>query len=131
MRSLRGRAIYRPAVGLLAWLLGVLVLAQTLGQMHQIVHAPRAQSQQHSLFDRPAQDRASSGNWVERLFAGHEDGGTDCRLYDQAAHGDCASAPASLFGSMPPAEVSIGLFEARTPALRAALVRARGPPRNR
>jgi len=70
-----------------ALLLVALVLVQTLGLMHRIVHV-HGRSQPA---DVPALsvDGGSSESWVKALFEGH-DSERDCAQYDQLSHGDLA-----------------------------------------
>ena len=80
-------------------LLVALVLAQTLGLVHRIVHAPTGG---HSALAVPVLASASASaameagtRWLKALFSGHssEQG---CDLYDQLSHADAVpEAPAA------------------------------------
>lgn len=115
------------AAGLWAWLIAAMVLAQSLGFMHGIVHAVPAQvERQVCPLQAEVHGRAITG-WVADLFAVHDDE-SDCRLYDQFSHGDCAPAmPVLCIPSLAVADFS-RIFEAPSPVTPAALVQARGPP---
>jgi hypothetical protein len=105
----------RLHAALIAALLVVLVLAQTLGALHRVAHAGGAGA-------APA-----SGNWVLDLFAGHDHDGS-CELYDQLTHGDALSAASSPpMPSPPPGEPPIR-HAAWQIAAQAAGFLARGPP---
>ena len=126
----------RPAVRFITWLLMgylacTLLLAQTLGLMHGVVH--EAGNERHA--QAPSADHSHSygdgsthpGDWLESLFSSH-DGGADCRLFDQASHG--SAAPTLAQSSLPtlPPSVAVAIFQGETLARWAALFDARGPP---
>ena len=72
-------------------LLVALVLAQTLGLVHRIVHAPIGG------YPAASASKAAGTGWLKALFAGHssEQG---CDLYDQLSHADAVpEAPAAAF----------------------------------
>lgn len=116
------------AIGLWAWLLVAMVAAQSLGFMHNIVHAvPPHSERQVCPLHAEAHERVTTTGWIAQLFAAHGDE-SDCRLYDQFSHGDCMPAvPALCF---PPQVLPsfLQVFEASLPLMPAALVQARGPP---
>lgn len=108
-----------------ALLLVALVLVQTLGLMHRIVHL-HGRSQPA---DVPAvsADSGNSESWVKALFEGH-DSERDCAQYDQLSHGDLA-----WDSTVPAAHVAAGLpVVVHHPgwhlAAQAAGFLARGPP---
>jgi hypothetical protein len=111
-----------------AWLLALVFLAQSLGQVHSVLHtaAPHGDITAKSLLGRDAHAQEAS-HWLGRLFAGHGDT-SDCRLYDQIHHGDCMPTGALLL----PQAVPTAALTAATPAsawTRPTLrVQARGPP---
>ncbi|RKJ94121.1 hypothetical protein [Alicycliphilus denitrificans] len=109
----------------LAWLLLALVLAPTLGRMHQVLHLPGGaapQAHAHGA-ERQAFDA------LHALFAGH--GNADCQVLDQQTLVGAAlgQAPALLqaqpqlppVGAPAPAPGTGGAapFHARAPPLRA------------
>ena len=117
----------RPASALWGWLLVAMVLAQSLGLMHTIVHAipPHGERQGYAL-----QTKVHGGaitTWVADLFAAHDDE-SDCRLYDQFSHGDCVPAIALLCLPSHAVPGYLEIVEASQPPILAAPVRARGPP---
>ena len=131
----------RPPARFTAWLLmgylaGALLLAQTLGLMHGVVHSGehRAGNQHHvQLPDAEpshahGDDALHFGGWLASLFSSHDDGDADCRLFDQASHG--SAAPAFVQSSLPtlPPSVAVAIFQGEALARWAALFDARGPP---
>jgi hypothetical protein len=105
----------RLHAALIAAVLAMLVLAQSLGALHRVAH--------------PGGDGAApaSGNWVMDLFAGHDhDGG--CELFDQLTHGDalCAASVGPTASAEPAAPVA--RHAAWQIAAQAAGFLARGPP---
>jgi hypothetical protein len=109
---------------LIASVLLAFVLAQALGLMHRIVHAPFVgQGFVHASAEAPRADVP----WVKALFAGH-DNERGCDLYDQSSHADlaCGDAPSlALQGPMAAADV---LHPGWHLAAQAAGFLARGPP---
>lgn len=108
----------RRLPALRVWLLAVALLyAQTLGLLHGLSHAGLAQ--------KVAGVSMPAGGGP---FQGHDSGSGDCRLFDQAAHGDalsCAAAPV-----LPPAPpiFSTGLSWGGRAVGHAAHFDARAPP---
>lgn len=131
------------APGRLWWvalLVLALLLAQSLGVLHGVVHAPGVPGQgaqdhfavqaRHGTdghHGHPAHSGADAPNLFERLFANHGEE-ADCRNYDQLSHGDVLTgfAPVVLPLALSPFVLSIlpGLATARWHAL----FDARGPP---
>jgi len=136
--SLPPQAPARP----LAWLVVfALLLVQTLGLVHGVVHAPHmpqmqwhdgghhsAQEQQHRHDD--GLDADPDAGWLASLFSSHE-GDSDCRLFDQASHGSAAPAVALLSLPMVPPAFVVAIFQGQALARWAALFDARGPPLTR
>lgn len=133
--------------GALIWLLAsALLLAQLLGLMHGVVHSPQAHIHPHSHphsnsnvhRDGHHQEHAAlahaeekgEGGWLASLFSSH-DGDPDCRLFDQASHGQ--AAPTLPLLSLPLVLSSVAFDISRGEALArwAALFDARGPPSTR
>lgn len=116
----------------------VVLLSQTLGLLHGIVHVPSlvAGSAAHAV---PVPETAvvaaefdhAADSFSSRLFSGHgsSDGDPACRLYDQSSHFDVMpgvpvlALPLVLQPSV--CSVLAGLAMARWHAL----FQARGPPR--
>lgn len=132
----------RPPARSMAWLLTAylvcaLLLAQTLGLMHRVVHDGaheagrdhhvQAISADHDHNHGHGDEGVHSGGWLESLFSSH-DGGADCRLFDQASHG--SAAPTLAQSSLPtlPPSIAVAIFQGEALARWAALFDARGPP---
>lgn len=127
----------------MVWLLAAaLLLAQLLGLMHGVVHGPQAHihshshahqgghHQEHSALAHAEEAGGGEGGWLASLFSSH-DGDSDCRLFDQASHGQ--AAPTLPMLSLP-VVLSTAIFDiSRGEALArwAALFDARGPPSTR
>ncbi len=123
------RSGFRDAA-LMSVLLGILIFAQTMGLMHGLLHAPFTQgapaphAHQHADADTP--DHGS--HWLETLFAGHEEGGGSCRVFDQQGHSAPLMAlaalalPSVLHAALPAEGIACHL------ALAAAPFQARAPP---
>lgn len=133
----------------LAWLVVfALLLAQTLGLIHGVVHGGAhashmshvshmqlpvsaiagGQEQQHVHDD--GLDAGHDAGLLASLFSSH-DGDSDCRLFDQASHGSAAPAVAPLSLPMVPPSFVVAIFQGEALARWAALFDARGPPLTR
>ncbi|MGH8035041.1 MAG: hypothetical protein ACREO9_07445 [Lysobacterales bacterium] len=127
----------RASARSLAWLLAcTLLLAQTLGLMHGVVHG----SEVHGL-DRGHQhphghdhvhdsDADPGTGWLASVFSSH-DGEPDCRLFDQGSHGSAAPAMAALCLPMVLSSFVFDVSRSEALARWAALFDARGPPLSR
>ena len=106
----------------IAIVLMALALAQTLGLMHRIVHAP-------VLVAGGTAARHATGplQGLQALFAGH---GTDqgCHLYDQSSHPDLATVIAPVFALLDTVETPARLHTSTHIAVQATGFLARGPP---
>ena len=104
-------------------LLLALVLAQTLGLVHRIVHAP--------IGGHPAMSASVSGagdnGWLKALFAGHssEQG---CDLYDQLSHADALPQAPTAAILVPDLDAVLPCHAVGQAAAQAAGFLARGPP---
>ncbi len=119
-----------------------LLLSQTLGFMHGVVHGPIRGSYTTATaagsivqIALPALQSASeagepSGNWVDNLFSSHH-GDNDCRLFDQASHGSAAPQLAALALPVLLPPIAVAIFQGEALARWAALFDARGPPLTR
>ncbi len=121
------------ALGLVGLLLGAMLLAQTLGLMHGVLHAPLmgGAPAAHTHHHEGAKRTDHGGDWLETLFAGHDEGSNSCRVFDQQGHTDLMLFFASL--ALP------SVLRAQLPAegiacrlrLAAAPFQARAPPSSR
>ncbi|CAN5638712.1 hypothetical protein BH11PSE7_BH11PSE7_22760 [soil metagenome] len=110
-----------------------LLLAQTLGFMHRIVHHPIAGAQglqvraQAQVAQAAPAARAHPTGVLAALFQHNEDD-PSCRLYDQSSSFDTlASVPAVLL-PMAVSSFILVVFEGEVLARWVALFDARGPP---
>ena len=100
------------------------VLAQALGLMHRIVHAPLlGQAAVHASSEAPQ----AEVSWLKALFSGH-DGERGCDLYDQSSHADLACGDAPSLALQGPVAVADVLHPGWQLAAQAAGFLARGPP---
>ena len=135
MKSVNRTVTFRKLMARLTpWLLGcALLLAQALGLMHGVVHAPqvggngKASVTLRSAVTAATQTDRNRAHWVVDLFSLHH-GDNDCRLYDQASHDGAVPQLAALALPvvLPPSAVAI--YEGEALARWAALFDARGPP---
>ena len=115
----------RVFFSVLGWGLALaMVLAQTLGLLHSVVHSPLAES---AATSHAAEAHTPSDSWVEQLFAGHGNE-SDCRIYDQLSHADAAPALASVALPLALAPFVFALLSRLAVARWHALFQARGPP---
>lgn len=99
-------------------LLALLLLVQTLGLLHRVLHAPGRHAVAHVT--------AQSGGAASPF--GHDDGDLQCQLYDQLAHADLAFGAAPVLAVIVPAHAREGVPPAGRLAPQAAGFLARGPP---
>jgi len=118
----------QPVVWPWAWLLALVLLAQSLGQVHTVLHAATAHGNigAERLLGRHASEPQVS-HWLSRLFADHGNA-SDCRLYDQVSHGDCMPAAAPLPPAAMPGPVWAAQFPTSAPVRLTLRPQARGPP---
>ena len=121
----------------MAWVLAcTLLLAQTLGLMHGVVHVPQAHvhssghHHDHEHNHADAADADHGAGWLESLFSLH-DGDSDCRLFDQASHGSTVPALVAVVLPMVLSSFVFDISRGETLARWAALFDARGPPLTR
>lgn len=122
---------WRHRLAPLVFVLLVLVsLQQSLGLLHAVVHhvgtVPAVAVPLQAVGSEPG-FQAGLGS----LFSGHEDGGADCRLFDQCSHGDALTSLPPLALPLAPAPFVVWLLAGLTLARWHALFQARGPPRVR
>lgn len=110
------------------WILSAgILLSQTVGLLHQVVHAPSGHPPAMAFTASPAQTDHGL-NWLAKLFADHKKDSGDCRLFDQLAHADLLPTVATMaLPVVPPAFVLLRL-EGEAVARWASLFDARGPP---
>jgi len=109
-------------------LLALVLLAQALGQMHNVLHAAAPQSEIHAHISFDGHDHAhEAGHWLDRLFTGH-DSASDCRLYDQISHADCAPPTALAHALVLHTPVQKTASPASAQGKPTLSVQARGPP---
>ena len=121
----------KALLGLL--LAAVLVMTQTLGQVHAITHGSSGSSL-YSVDEFHDHDHSHSeagapsvNHFFASLFSLHLDV-SDCRLFDQASHdGGLAMVLKSTLPGVPP-PVTVSIFHGEALARWAALFDARGPP---
>lgn len=117
--------------GLLAF---VLLLSQTFGLLHGLVHAPssvpgHAVPGAHELH-AAALASPDAGGFLTRLFSGHstDDAVPDCRLYDQSSHFDGMACLPVLALPLVLAPFVFSVLTGLAVARWHALFQARGPP---
>ena len=119
---------------LLLWA-SALLLAQTQGLVHRVVHAgeyesvsPRDHADHVDHTDHIDHPDGEETHWVLRLFAAHEDGGAECRLFDQSGHS--ATMPTVPTPGLPllAGPRHVACHEAPPPSPASTLTLARGPP---
>ncbi|MEO6018449.1 MAG: hypothetical protein ABIP46_14425 [Polaromonas sp.] len=128
----------KPLTLLAVWLLTLaLLLSQTLGLVHGVLHAP-VQGSPYGVTQAVAVDTGLMARadvspppavkgWLASLFSSHNSG-ADCRLYDQASHGSAALHVVSLALPVVLPPLAVAIFQGEALARWAALFDARGPP---
>ncbi|HZY20205.1 MAG TPA: hypothetical protein VFE82_17175 [Ramlibacter sp.] len=106
-------------------LLPALLLAQSLGLVHGVAHAPGLAVSGAAVAADIDTSHAQAAQ-ADGLFGGHD--GSTCRLYDQLTHGSAAPCvPVVLAPLLPPAQL-VAVLHGLALARWAALFDARGPP---
>ncbi|MBK1689157.1 hypothetical protein [Rubrivivax gelatinosus] len=119
MRRTR-HAARRPApLGLAFVFVLALLAAQWLGLAHTVLHAP-APAQQHA---------EPHDHGLAALFAGHDEGGSDCRLYDQLAHAEPLPPALPVLDTLPAAPPRVAAGNSHDGAASGTPYAARAPPR--
>ena len=131
-----------PVLALVFTLMVALVLTQLLGLMHAVVHGGTNGPAQAVLQARiasaaPAKmlhssnlGHSSAQGWLAALFSKHQSH-ADCRLYDQAGHGNATLHVFALVLPVLLPSFAVALFQGPALARWAALFDARGPPLTR
>ena len=130
----------RASARSLAWgLVFALLLAQMLGLMHGVAHGSQMQAldsvdsgpEHHHVHDHDHGPHADHDNgWLESLFSSHG-ADSDCRLFDQASHGNAAPALPALSLPILLSSFVVDIPQGEALARWAALFDARGPPLTR
>ena len=105
-----------------------LLLSQSLGFMHGIVHAPHSQHHQHqhsTQFEETTSEAHTS--WVAELFAGHNEEST-CQVFDQLSHGSALLGHAVDIAQLTLNSFFLDTYRGATPPYQRSLVQARAPP---
>jgi hypothetical protein len=132
----RTPSLRKPKAWLMPCVLAcVLLLAQTLGLMHGVVHGPQTAGrlrtviaqQSGPLSVQQADDGTTTGDWVNALFSSHHSH-NDCRLFDQASHGSAAPQVVLVVLPVVVPALAVAIFQGEALARWAALFDARGPP---
>ncbi len=100
------------------------VLAQALGLMHRIAHAPlTGLGFVHASVEAPQ----AGLSWLKALFSGH-DSERGCDLFDQSSHADLACGDAPSLAFQGPNATADLIHPGWQLAAQAAGFLARGPP---
>jgi hypothetical protein len=109
----------------------VLLLNQTLGLLHGIVHGPLIATGHAAhvgqVADVVAQADHDADNFFSRLFSGHEEDSA-CRLYDQSSHLDAVPGVPVLALPLVLQPFVFSVLSGLAVARWHALFQARGPP---
>lgn len=110
MRTSTGTGLHRAT--LRQWLLAacctLLLAVQAIGLVHAVAHG--------------------GGHAESALFGGHDEGDSQCRLFDQAAHADAVGATPAALPLLPVAVAVRTEHPGSVHAAQAAGYLARGPP---
>jgi hypothetical protein len=142
--AVRGKTTYRSACGLknvprrmdgrwFLWslVLGALLFAQTLGLIHSLAHAQHAGEGQEIEWRHLHGDEAigqHSEGWLDKLFASHEEEGSQCRVFDHQSHSALMPSVAALALPSVLQAFVVAVWVSCRPATSAASFDARGPP---
>lgn len=116
-----------------------LLLPQLLGLLHAVTHdtvhhATPVSQRPHAGLQSAAKGlhghELSARSALVSLFTSHDEGSTDCRLYDQASHEGLAPTVAAFSLPLLTPGTGVALFAGDALARWAALFDARGPPLN-
>lgn len=107
-----------------------LLVAQTLGLAHRVVHpggAVAGVEHTHAHTHGHEHESGHHPSLLAALFAGHDEA-PDCRLYDQLSHADLLPALPVAVPALHPPALQLACHAAGFVARRSALFDARGPP---
>ncbi|MBX3606409.1 MAG: hypothetical protein KF788_14105 [Piscinibacter sp.] len=119
----------RPTVDPRRWLpllLAAMLLAQGLGLVHRVLHAPRS-----GVPGVHASEAVGTGAPQARAAGdafGHDEGDPQCRLFDQLAQGDLAFGVVAVAVAAPAPSTPPGAPPTGRLAPQASGFLARGPP---
>lgn len=106
-----------------------LVAVQALGLAHRVAHGPlhSAKAEAHAGVHTTGNEAHAQGEPAS-LFSAHEEGGVECRLFDQAVHADALKVAA--WQAWPPRVPApmVACAPASGAGGRAHAYLARGPP---
>jgi hypothetical protein len=114
--------------------LAAVLLAQMLGLMHSLAHEPHAAGGQDIELRHQHGDEAVGQHdegWLGKLFASHEEEGSECRLFDHQNHSVVVLSVAALALPSVLRDFTAAVWVSCRPAARAAPFDARGPPLSR
>lgn len=119
------RALYLLRV----YFLGLaLLLTQTLGLLHSVVHGVGHGPLAESVVTTTVVDGTAQGDaWAVHLFVGHSNE-SDCRVYDQLSHADAAPVFAAVVLPLVLTPFVFSTLAGLVIARWHALFQARGPP---
>ena len=119
---------------LLIWLLALsLLLSQTLGLMHGEIHGggkTLTTAAAHAVVNQARAQNSlltAEDGALSSLFSSHKNS-ADCRLYDQASHGNAALHVVCLALPVLLPSFAVAIYQGEALARWAALFDARGPP---
>jgi len=104
----------------------VVLLSQSLGQLHAIKHGSLAPAP-HVIAAQEASKNQLEDGFLEQLFSSHSSS-TDCRLYDQLRDSHALPTVASMLSPTVLPSLLVAIFAGEVLARWAALFEARGPP---
>ncbi|HEY0858305.1 MAG TPA: hypothetical protein VGE16_14675 [Albitalea sp.] len=117
---------HRSRTTLAGVVLVVLVLMQSLAQLHRIVHSASAPDDAPHVQAMAGAASAEPGGWLERLFDGHDRHG--CDAFDQLTHTDTLCGVPALPPAAEQTSAPAERHHAWQLAHQAAGFLARGPP---
>lgn len=117
-----------PAWARVVGLALALLLPQLLGLLHTVAHDAAHGARHRSEMASHAGHSSAVPSTLTSLFDAHDEGSSDCRLYDQASHDILTTTVAAL--TLPPVapHTGVALFAGDALARWAAQFNARGPP---
>ncbi len=104
----------------------VVLLSQSLGQLHAIKHGG-LDNTSLATAGHVAHESHDDGSFLEQLFSSHSSS-TDCRLYDQLRDSHALPSLALMLFPIVLPSLLVAIFAGEALARWAALFEARGPP---
>jgi hypothetical protein len=154
LQGLRTQSLHAAGRAAVLVLVIAMLLSQTLGLMHRMVHSDitpigydllalrEAASQAHAHSPTSAHDHAHDpahthgadcdhgSGWVAQLFGQHSDD-SDCRIMDASSGFDVLVKAPALMDAAQSAPLFMAFMSARAALAALALFEARGPPATR